>query len=109
MASLATLRWTNQSLIPSVVLSSSIILMPAAYIAAVNNLHEYQNAVQTMINLGRPGLAKKFGLQLPVSNSSEREMWQALSGLVQHRGPQEDYDQVLAPYRIPIPMTDPNE
>jgi hypothetical protein len=53
-----------------------------AYSAAVRNMTDWRYAVQALVNLSRPGLAKGLGYRLPKTFTAERDFWMTWSHFV---------------------------
>jgi hypothetical protein len=54
-----------------------------AYNAALQNMTDWHYAVQALVNLSRPDLAKALGYKLPTQFSDERRFWSAWTAFVQ--------------------------
>jgi hypothetical protein len=66
----------HHSAVPLAFAAGALLLMPAAYRAAVKNVIEWRASVQALVNVGRHDLATKLGMSMPETFSQERAMWE---------------------------------
>ncbi len=71
-----------------------------AYSAATRNMTDWRYAVQALVNLSRPDLAKALGYRLPRSLVEEQRFWAAWTAFVAHRKQVglEDFDDYRRTY-----------
>jgi hypothetical protein len=84
----------------------ALALVPAWYRLAILNTRYLSAVVQAMVNLGRPALARKFGLALPSKLEDERDMWERLFWFV-YEPFNPDYVADLNSYRAEPSDPDP--
>jgi len=68
-----------------VVAAGALATTRPAYSAALRNMTDWRYAVQALVNLSRPELAKGLGYRLPDTLAEEQRFWSAWTGLVGER------------------------
>jgi hypothetical protein len=63
-------------------LAMGIAVARMAYLLALNATDEWDRTVRTVVDYGRFGMAKAFGLEVPHRLTDERDMWRAVNTLV---------------------------
>jgi len=79
----------------------ALALAPVCYRLAVLNTRYLDSVVQALVNLGRVGLAKQYGLALPAKLDEERDMWERLFWFT-YQPYDEAYIDDLTPYRADL-------
>lgn len=79
LLSFAVLLFGDGSTAVLVVGLAAVVAAPASYRLAVLNTRSWAGVVQAVVNLGRVGLARQYGLCLPRRLEDERDMWNRLS------------------------------
>jgi hypothetical protein len=84
---------------PALVAVGALTAIPFAYNQAVQNVGDWRQSVQALVNVGRMPLSHALGLRMPQDFEGEREMWESMVALV-HYGPRKAYLRVLDPKRV---------